>query len=153
VLSLLADDLHHVEETVLLQQESLKTFLEVTCTKAVRPAELVDIRLFVEVVTILTDVVQLSVDGGVIFAPALIRHAAVPLEVESTSSVPLERRQDRLVAWIVGQHAQLPQLQDPLARRQEARLGVQAEDDGGEEGEDDDEEDVHHPASAFPPPT
>ena len=55
----------------------LKTFLEVTCTKAVRPgvtdvmesgrtnfilpAELVDIRLFVEVVTILTDVVQLQV--------------------------------------------------------------------------------------------
>ena len=96
---------------------------------------------------------NLSVDGGVIFAPALIRHAPVPLEVESTSSVPLERRQDRLVAWIVGQHAQLPQLQDPLARRQEARLGVQAADDGGEEGEDDDEENLHHPASAFPPPT
>ena len=43
------------------------------------PAHGVDVRLLVEVVAVLADVVQGGVDGRVIPAPALVRHPSVPL--------------------------------------------------------------------------
>ena len=44
-----------------------------------------DVRHLVEVVAVLTDVVQLGVDGGVVFTPTLFRHAPIPLAVISYS--------------------------------------------------------------------
>ena len=37
-----------------------------------------NVRLFVEVVAVLTDVVQGGEDGGVVPAPALVRHPSIP---------------------------------------------------------------------------
>ena len=38
-----------------------------------------DVGLLVEVVAVLADVVQGGVDGGIIPAPTLVRHPAIPL--------------------------------------------------------------------------
>jgi hypothetical protein len=51
-----------------------------------------DICLFVEVVAVLADVVQLSVNGSVIFPPALVRNPSVPFEIEPAAISLLERR-------------------------------------------------------------
>jgi len=55
--------------------------LEIAGAEAVCPAELVDVRHLVEVVAVLADVVQLGVDGGVVFTPTLFRHPTIPLAV------------------------------------------------------------------------
>ena len=49
--------------------------------KLLLPAELVNIWLLVEVVAVLTDVVQLGVDGGIILAMAVFRHSSITLPV------------------------------------------------------------------------
>jgi len=143
VLSLSPDDLDHVEEAVLLKEQGLEASLEVTCTKAVCPAKLVDIRLFVEVIAVLADVVQLSVNGRVIFPPALVRNPSIPLEIESSPIPLLERPYNRLVLWVLCQKAQL----------QEAGLLVEAADEGDEDEDENQDERVHrHPTPAPPPP-
>ena len=86
----------------------LEASLEVTCTKTVSPgivseseevcfqtnfviyttyktfshtlpAKLMDVSLFVEVVAVLTDVVQLGVDGGIILAMTVFWHSSITL--------------------------------------------------------------------------
>jgi len=55
--------------------------LEITGAKAVHPAQLMDISFLVEVVAVLTDVVQLGVDGRVIFTPAFFRHPTISFAI------------------------------------------------------------------------
>ena len=43
------------------------------------PAHVVDVRVLVEVVAVLADVVQGGVDGWVIPPPTLVRHPSIPL--------------------------------------------------------------------------
>jgi len=80
--SSLANNLRHVDESVLLQEQRLQTVLEAGAAEAVRPAHGVDVGLLVEVVAVLADVVQGGVDGGVIPAPTLVRHPAIPLTAD-----------------------------------------------------------------------
>lgn len=61
--------------------------LKTGAAEAVSPAHGVDVRLLVEVVAVLADVVQGGVDGRVIPAPALVRHPSVPLAADEVRGV------------------------------------------------------------------
>ena len=70
---------------------------------------------------------HLSVNGSVIFPPALVRNPSVPFEIEPAAISLLERSHNRLVLWVLCQQAEF----------QEAGLLVEAVDerwkDEGEE--------------------
>jgi len=76
-----AYNLCHINKASFLQKKGLQTPLEIAGTKAIAPTKLVDIRLLVEVVAVLADVVQLGVDGSVVFTTALVGHAAVSFAI------------------------------------------------------------------------
>ena len=49
-----------------------------------------DVGLLVEVVAVLADVVQGGVDGGIIPAPTLVRHPAIPLTTTNNKHMTRE---------------------------------------------------------------
>jgi len=79
------------------QEKGLQTSLKIAGAETISSAEHVDIGLLVEVVAVLTDVVQLCEDGGVVFPTTFIRHASIPFAV-------VDRKGS--VGWIFCQHGQ-----------------------------------------------
>ena len=68
-------------ETIILSFKNSENILELHL-----PAELVDVRLLVEVITVLTDIVQLGVYRGVVFAATFLRHPSIPFTAMMANS-------------------------------------------------------------------
>jgi len=77
--------LDHLKEPVLFQEQSLTAILEEACTETVCPAKCVNLWIFVKVVAVFTDVVQLNIHGGVMFPMALLRNPSPVPEIEVAS--------------------------------------------------------------------
>jgi len=77
--------LDHLKEPVLFQEQSLAAILEETCTETVCPAKCVNLWIFVKVVAVFTDVVQLNIHCGVMFPMALLRNPSPVPEIEVAS--------------------------------------------------------------------
>merc|ERR1712223_1090273 len=77
--------LDHLKEPVLFQEQSLTAILEEACTETVCPAKCVNFWIFVKIVAVFADVVQLNIHGGIMFPMALLRNPSPVPEIEVAS--------------------------------------------------------------------
>jgi len=71
--------------------------LKVAGAKAISPAHGVNVRFFVEVVAVLTDVVQGGEDGGVVPPPALVRHPSIPFTADHVPRILGDQREEGVI--------------------------------------------------------